>query len=804
MLKQLLICFILLSSLACAQWHSVGKVDSLILQGNEIEIFAGKSVVELTILTDDLVRVRAAKDGKFDMDKSVAVAETSWKRVDFKIDSSDDIVQIRTSRMITVVRKNPLRIVFEDTAGTILNEDDQANGMGWDGDKVRVWKKKPKDEQYFGLGEKTGTLYRTYRSFTMWNSDIPAYKSDTDPLYQSVPFFYGIRNGRAYGIFFDNSYRSTFDFGKESPNRYFFGAQGGEINYYFFAGSSPKEILSRYTELTGRMPLPPRWSLGYQQCRWSYYPESRVRTLAATFREKKIPCDVIYLDIDYMEGYRIFTWSKKNFPEPKNMIGDLAKKGFKFVVIVDPGIKVDSAYSAFQSGSSRDVFLKYPSGKPFVGKVWPGDCEFPDFSNPETRTWWGNNFKALIDAGVRGFWNDMNEPSVFDGPNKTVALDVVHYDNGQYTPHTKNHNAYGMLMTRATYEGVRRLRPDERPFVLTRASYAGGQRYAAAWTGDNESHWDNLEMALSMSLGVSISGQPFIGSDIGGFIGNPTGELFSRWLQLGVFTPLMRAHSVIDSPDKEPWAFGPKYEDVNRATIEMRYKFLPYIYTVMYEASQSGIPAMRPLCFEYPNDSSFIWNEDEFMFGDNLLVAPVLRRGDTTRQVRLPVGEWYDYWTNQKYEGGKRIQVSAPIDRLPVFVKAGSTIPTQQVVQYSDQAPANPLTLTVYPAPSFSSIYYEDDGLSFEFEKGVCLRRMFEQKRAKDQIVLRLTKSEGSYVPSERSLVVRFVDVPTQPRSVTVSGVALESGEWNYDSSSKILTVKTKDTVLEKMIDVEL
>ena len=804
MLRQILICFLVLFSSACAQWRSVGNLDSFKVIGNRVEISAGQSVIELTLIADDLVRVRASKDGRFAPDRSVAIIDTLWNPPTFSIDTTEGGIVVRTSRMAALVRKNPLRIVFEDSTGTVLNEDDPSNGMGWDGNEVRVWKKRSQDEFYFGLGEKTGTLNRTGKSFTMWNSDIPAYKADTDPLYQSVPFFYGIKGGRAYGIFFDNSYRSSFDFGKESQERYSFGAEGGEINYYFFAGPSPKEILARFTELVGRMPLPPRWSLGYQQCRWSYYPESRVRKLAATFREKKIPCDVIYLDIDYMEGFRIFTWNKKNFPEPKKMIGDLAKEGFKFVVIVDPGIKVDSSYSAYQTGSVGNIFLKYPNGKPFVGKVWPGDCAFPDFSNPDARMWWGNNFKSLTEAGVRGFWNDMNEPSVFDGPNKTVALDVVHYDNGLYTSQAKNHNTYGMLMTQATYEGIRGLRPDERPFVLTRASYAGGQRYAAAWTGDNESRWDNLEMALSMSLGVSISGQPFVGSDIGGFIGSPSGELFARWLQLGVFTPLMRAHSVIDSPDKEPWVFGPKYEEVNRETIELRYKFLPYVYTVMYKASRTGIPAMRPLYFEYPNDPSFIWNEDEFMFGDDLLVAPVLWPGDTTRTLRLPEGEWYDYWTDKRYEGGKQFRVSAPIDRLPIFVKAGATIPTQQVVQFTDQSSINPLTLTVYPAPSSASLYYEDDGVSFKYEQGVYLKRMYEQKRTKDRITLRLTKSEGSYLPGDRSLVVRFVDVPTEPRTVTILGVALERSSWKYDGSAKTLTLRTKDTTLEKTIEVNL
>ncbi|MBI3586598.1 MAG: DUF4968 domain-containing protein [Ignavibacteriales bacterium] len=556
---------------------------------------AGKSTLRISLLAPDIVRIRLAPDGAFAPDQSVAIIKRDWQVLKPNVTETPTEIRIASREIAVVVRKSPLRLSFLDREGNVLNKDDAERGMSWDGQAVRVWKNMPLDENYYGFGEKAGSFNRKFKHMSMWNSDIPAYKADTDPLYQSIPFFYGVRKGKAYGIFFDNSYWSSFDMGKEDPERYSFGATGGELNYYFFYGPSPKKILTRYTELVGRMQLPPRWSLGYQQCRWSYYPESRVRKLASDFRSKNIPCDVIYLDIDYMEGYRIFTFSEKNFPQPKQMIADLAKDGFKMAVIVDPGIKADSSYHAFQSGMKRDVFLKYPDGKLFIGKVWPGDCAFPDFSNPVARTWWGANFDVLVDAGVRGFWNDMNEPSVFDVPTKTVDLKVLHNDNGLMTTHAKNHNTYGMQMTQATYEGVRKLQPTERPFVLTRASYAGGQRYSAAWTGDNVASWEHLELALPMLLNLSISGQPFVGSDIGGFIGSPDGELFARWLQLGVFSPLMRSHTVINSADQEPWSYGAKFEAINRKTIELRYQLLPYIYSTMYQASVTGIPAMRPL-----------------------------------------------------------------------------------------------------------------------------------------------------------------------------------------------------------------
>ena len=782
----------------------MGRVDSVGRpSGGTIEFIAGAARVRLTFLADDLVRVRAVRHGIFGPDRSIAVAKREWEAVAPEFTPGTDSILFATRRMSVVVRRSPLRIVVRDSSGAILCED-HCRGMAWDGSGMRVWKKRRPGEQFFGLGEKAGVLNRTGKAFVLWNTDIPAYKADTDPLYQSIPFFFSICRGAAYGIFFDNTYRSSFDFGVESPDAYSFGATGGDIDYYVFTGSSPRLILERFTELVGRMPMPPRWALGYQQCRWSYAPESKVRSIARMFRQKKIPCDVLYLDIDYMDGYRVFTWSPRNFPDPKKLLSDLASEGFKVVTIVDPGIKADSSYDVFESGLKQDVFLKYPDGRLYLGKVWPGVCAFPDFTSSRTRTWWGKNYRFLLEAGVRGFWNDMNEPSVFDVPTKTVELDVVHDDEGYRTPHTKNHNTYGLLMTQGTYDGVRALRPGERPFVLTRASFAGGQRYAAAWTGDNVSSWEHLQMAVPMCLGLSISGQPFVGTDIGGFIGTPDGELFARWLQLGVFTPLMRAHSVINSPDKEPWTYGTAYEAVNRATIELRYRLLPYIYNVMHAASETGVPPMRPLIFDYPADDSFILNDTDFLFGEDLLVAPVLRPGEREREVRLPAGHWYDYWTDQGYDGGREIRVPAPIDRIPIFVKSGAIIPTQQVVQYVDQAPVDPLTLTVYPADSSTSTYYADDGISFEYQRGGYIQRTLTQQRSDRSIRLTLSRASGSYPVPVRYVNIRFVGVQASPVNVAVSGRLLarfrrlpKTEGWTYDARGRSLLVRVKDSTQE-------
>lgn len=806
-----LLCGLFTLFTARAQWQSIGDLDSYKAEKEGLTLKSGATVVRVLALAPDLIRIRVAREGRFLPDRSWAVVKNDWGSARVEVHDSIDALSLETGEMVVRIKKKPLRFSFLDRNGTVLNKDEDERGISWSGKSVRVWKSMPQSEEYYGLGEKAGALDRKYKHMTMWNSDIPAYKADTDPLYQSIPFFYGINRGRAYGIFFDNSYWSSFDMGKESPDRYSFGAVDGEMNYYFFGGPTPRKILERFTELVGRMPLPPRWSLGYQQCRWSYYPESRVRKLADDFRAKRIPCDVIYLDIDYMEGYRIFTWSKKNFPDPKKMIADLSSNGFKIVTIVDPGIKVDSSYTAFLTGRAGDHFLKYPDGRLYMGKVWPGVCAFPDFSSKNAREWWGKNFDVLTSVGVRGFWNDMNEPSVFDVPTKTVDLDVIHDDNGLKTSHAKNHNLYGLQMTQATYEGVKALKPAERPFVLTRASYAGGQRFSAAWTGDNIASWEHLQMAVPMMLDLSISGQPFVGTDIGGFVDSPDGELYARWLQLGVFSPLMRTHTAWDTKDQEPWSYGSEFEAINKRTIELRYKLLPYLYNAMHTASTSGIPPLRPLVFDYPDDGNYTFNSTEFMFGEGLLVAPVLWPGVRNRSITLPNGEWYCYWTGKRYQGGTRVEVEAPLDKIPMFAEAGAVIPTQQVLQFSDQSPIDPLTFTVFLADSAHFDYYEDDGRSFEYEKGVSAKRAIRLTRKDGKPQLIIGEVRGSYRYPDRSLVVQLVGVDGQPAMVKLSGetmpgvAALESSVkgWSYDAASKCVWIKMPDVRAEMIIVIQ-
>lgn len=812
---RLLLLFFLFHFSFCitsSQWKSISNVLEATQTDNGATFSLEGEQVDISILAPEVIRVRYYPvEYSNATDFSWAVVNMNIGGKNFKFERFEEKTVLSTSLLELRVDHNPFRLSIYDKKDSLINQDDPKKGMARSGNEIAVWKVMPQDEFYFGLGEKSGSLDRKGKSYANWNSDIPAYKADTDPLYQTIPFFYGIKKGNAYGIFFDNTYRSYFNFGKEHPDQYSFGAVDGEMNYYFIYGPKPKDVLQKFNALTGTMPMPPKWSIGFQQCRWSYYPETRVREIAKNFRDRKIPCDVIYLDIHYMDAYKCFTWDNTRFPNPKQMTTDLAKDGFKIVTIVDPGIKKEEGYWVYDEGMKGNHFAKYPDGKPFVGTVWPGACVFPDFTKQDSRDWWGSLYKSLVDVGIKGFWNDMNEPSVFDSPNKTFALEVMHDANGTPSDHRKNHNVYGMQMARGTYEGLLKLKPNERPFVLTRAGYAGVQRYSSIWTGDNISNWDHLEMAIPMCLGLSISGQPFIGTDIGGFVGNPSGELFARWMQLGVFTPLMRAHSVIDAMNKEPWEFGPEVEAINKKSIEMRYKFLPYIYTQFYNAATDGTPLMRPLVYDYPEDGNTLWKDDLFMFGDALLVAPVIEERATKRGVYLPAGEWYDYWSNEKISGGKDITVDAPLDRLPLFVKAGSIIPTQQVVQYTDQEPIDPLTLEIFPAAIAETEWYEDDGISLDYQQGKYFTREATFSQTKENMKVALTQPKGDYKPPMRTIVMKFNAQSKKPTTVFLDRDELQFSSkeiepttaltWAYNSSQKILWVRIPDTFgLQKVI----
>lgn len=762
------LCSFLISVLAAADFQTVGAIKSHRVQDDRVEFAAENALLNIYLISSDMVRFRYTQRSEFSEAPSYAVVASPGSFRDFTLVEEEQYFEIRTADLMVRIRKNPCRIAIYDRNSRAINEDDESFGVCFDCDEVRCFKKLLDDEQFYGLGEKTGALDKRGNQYTMWNSDKPGYSDREDPLYVSVPFFIGVREHKAYGIFFDNSYRSCFNMGASNRRFYWFGADKGELDYYFLYGPQIQDVISSYTALTGRMELPPLWALGYQQSKWSYYPESTVRALAQEFRERKIPCDVIYLDIHYMDGYRVFTWDKERFPDPGRILSDLNAQGFKVVPIIDPGVKADDGYFVAQEGLAGGYFARYPDGEVYQGEVWPSWAYFPDFSRPETREWWGEKLSAFVNQGVSGFWNDMNEPAVWG----QAVPDIVEFCGG--VSHKKIHNVYGLLMAQATFDGLRRHFPQRRPFILTRAGFAGTQRYAAVWTGDNIAREDHLRLACVMCQGMGLSGLPFVGADVGGFIGNPSQRLYTRWVQLGAFTPFFRGHSATGQQDKEPWAFGEEVERRVRDAISLRYRLLPFWYAEFYRAAQTGLPVMRPMFLNYQQDENCYSRDAQFQFmlGEDLLVAPVLGEHDDFKKVYLPGGKWLDFWTGEVREGGHWTVEEAPIDRIPLFVKEGGIIPMQEVAQFVGEKTARELSLVVFPTASGRYSLYEDDGVSCDYRSGVYSLTDFTVAQDGQSLSFKVERRHQGYQPQREHYLLKFFDISALSE-VQLDGVPL-------------------------------
>ncbi len=610
--------------------------------------------------------------------------------------------------------RKPLERVSPEVLKLLEEEGHSAEGGG-EKHAFEVLKKLDTFTHFYGLGDKTGFLDKRGYDYEMWNTDNPEPHVDSfKALYKSIPFFMALTRKNVYGLFLDNTFKSYFNMGQESVDYYWFGADDGDLNYYYIGGDSLAEVLKGYTYLTGRCPLPQKWTLGYQQSRWGYVTLEDVAEVAASLRENDIPCDSIHFDIDYMQDYKVFTWNKKRYHNnPKAFLEKLSREGFKPVVINDPGVKVEKGYEIYEEGVEGEYFAKTPEGEVYVNTVWPGEAVFPDFGNPAVRKWWGAHQKFLLEQGVRGIWNDMNEPASFRGP---LPGNVIFTDEDREATHREMHNVYGHLMAKAAYEGLKEL-DGRRPFVITRACYAGSQKYATAWTGDNTSLWAHLQMAIPQLCNLGMSGMPFVGTDVGGFGADTTPELLARWVQVGCFSPLFRNHSAAGTRRQEPWQFGREVMAIYRKYVKLRYRLIPYIYDLFYEEEQTGAPIMRPLVFHYEKEEWARTCNDEFMLGSRILAAPVVNQGIEKRMVYLPEGVWYDYWTHEMITGPVWFVRDAPLDCCPIYVKAGTVLPVMEPQSYVGEKPWDTLLLKVYPGEG-SYDHILDNGEDFGYREG--------------------------------------------------------------------------------------
>ncbi|AFZ32328.1 Alpha-glucosidase [Gloeocapsa sp. PCC 7428] len=749
-------------------WETLSAVQNISQEQHCVRFDCGESCLTVNVLAPNLIRVRVAPTRKFTPRRSWAVTkdDAAWQVPSFEVQETDTTVEIQTEQLRVVVQRENGQIACFDTANRSFAVD-AAPGIGWRLGTTAAWKQIAADEHFYGFGERTGLLDKRSEVKTNWTTDALDYGSLTDEMYQAIPFFIALRPEVGYGIFFNTTFWSRFDIGVEQPGIWRMETHAAELDYYIIYGPTPAKILDTYTQLTGRMALPPKWALGYHQCRWSYESETIVRELAQEFRDRRIPCDVIHLDIDYMRGYRVFTWSPKRFPHPEKLIQELAEAGFKTVTIIDPGVKYEpeADYHVFDQGVAGDYFVRKADGQLFHGYVWPDKAVFPDFMRADVRQWWGELHESLTDIGVAGIWNDMNEPAISDRPfgdegdKIWFPLDAPQGDDR--VTHAEAHNLYGLMMARACAEGLEKLRPTERSFVLTRSGYAGIQRWSSVWMGDNHSLWDHLEMSLPMLCNMGLSGVAFVGCDVGGFASNATAELFARWMQVGILYPFMRGHSALTTAQHEPWSFGDRTEKICREYLNLRYQLLPYIYTLFWEAATTGAPILRPLLYDFPNDPHTYALHDQVLLGSSLMAAPIYRPGVEHRAVYLPAGTWYDWWSGESYTGSTHILAHAPLEKMPLYVKAGAIIPMQPVMQYVDERSLDPLTLRIWQGDGEFTLY-EDDGQTFAYQDNGYATTKISVNTEENRVVVSINQREGNGLFPKREVIVELVGVGEQ------------------------------------------
>ena len=753
-----------------AQVKNIGPIVSFNKTANGISGKTTGAIFEVSAYADQIIRVRVSKNKSFNP-ASYALSENmdlSFNQV--MVQEKGSVIQLSTASLDILIEKSPsFRVQFKNKQGAIINEDVPGEGFGtcFIGDKVSVYKKLQEGERFVGLGEALGNHDKRGMGFTLNNTDTYKYGDPRLSMYISIPFFMGIHHQQVYGLFYNNSYKTFFNFGLSTPGFSTVNMDGGDADYFFIYSDNMAKILEHYASITGFMPLPPKWSLGYHQSRCSYYPQEQVKFIAETFRKKNIPIDCIVLDADYLQEYEPFRINKSRFPDMPGLANELSNLNIELTASVNPGIKIDSSYEGNADGLKNDVFVKYTDGSLFVSDIAPSTNHFVDFTNPRAREWWIDHMKFLPDNGIHGYWNDMNEPAV---AGSYLPDNLVFDFDGKKTNALEAKNVYGFQMARSSFESAIKYGQGRRPFVLSRSAFAGIQRYAAVWSGDNTAKDEGLLSGVLLNNQMGLSGIPFTGPDLGGYIGDGTKDLFRRWMEVGIFSPFLRNHKEFFAAANEPWAYGEEVEAISKTYIGFRYRLMPYIYSGFYEASQSAMPVARSLCISYPFDEKVYDNlyQYQFLFGDAFLVIPMTSQ-ETLKKIYLPGGEWYDLFTEEKLSGNQEIFREAPSYQIPLFVKSSSIIPMQSLVQSTKEKPSDTLIIHLYNGKEKNHfVFYEDDGKSFDYKKGKFSKREIVFDPSTHALTFR--QQEGHYTSDFKKIQIILHGFPLEMNTVIVSG----------------------------------
>jgi alpha-glucosidase len=801
-------------------WSKPGSAVSYNAEGNAVTFQSSSGAkLALKLCNEGVVKIWYSPSGTFKRtNESFAVVnEALGGSGNIAIEDQPSAYELFTPKLRIRINKNPFQLQIFDKYQKLLLSDYKDMGHVHDSSKKVAYKTLRYDEQFFGLGEKGGPINRRGRAYKMWNSDKPCYGVNEDPLYKSIPFFL---SSYKYGIFFDNTYKTEFKFGTESNDYYSFEAPDGEMIYYFIFGNDFKEIIEQYTVLTGKPIMPPKWALGFSQSRGMLTNETLTRNLAAEFRKRKIPCDIIYQDIGWVSALQSFDWHKKRYSNPRGMLRSLDSLGFKVIVSQDPVISQANQMQWKEADSLHFFTTDIRTGKTYdMPWPWGGNCGVVDFTKPEVADWWGRYQQKPINDGVKGFWTDMGEPA-WSNEDAIDRLNMKHH----LGMHNVIHNVYGLTWDKVVKEQFEKHNPDKRVFQMTRSAYAGMQRYTFGWSGDagNGNNvldgWNQMANQIPLSLSAGMGLIPFWATDISGYCGDikdypAMTELYVRWMQFGLFNPLSRAHHEGNNA-VEPWLFGEEAEKICKSAIELKYRLFPYIYTYAREAHDKGLPLMRALFLEYPNDEKAYNENGAFLFGKELLIAPVVKKGAITKQVYLPEGQWIDFKDGKTvYEGEQTITYPAPLDVTPVFVKKGSIVPMMPVMQYLHQKKVYPIRFEIFPANvngQASFELYEDDGETLAYQKDVFAKTTINCQTGANGYDITTAKAENAYqLVGKRNFVLRL-HVPAKPRSVIVNdkkinlidNSRLTANEekssstqfWSWDAKAGVCSVLLPDT----------
>ena len=790
-LCTLIVC-VVASLTANAQLGNVTAVED---RGRTVIVRADSAALRFTFFRPEIVRVDYLPRPATIFDSSIVVIRDTTDPVSVRLLENDSTIELSTSGLSIVCARTPLRVRYRSAAGATVLEETSAGGFRSIGPLRDVRFRLHGDEHFYGTGERGTALDHRGWSFRSYNTQVFGYSTPQPTMMINVPL---VVSSRGYALYFENTYPGWFDFGTVNPEVLSYTVEGGELSCFLMVAPTIAEQLELYTWLTGRQPLPPRWALGYLQSRYGYRTEAEARDVVRTLRERRIPCDAVILDLDWFRHMGDLAWNPASWPDPFGMMRDFLNQGVKTIVITEPYVVEYSPN--FAVAASAGYLAQEEGGVPYrLSNWWSCGCDaaLVDFTNAAARSWWWAQHPGFMGEEMAGLWTDLGEPERHPSAMRHLG-----------GPAERIHNTFNLLWAATLFDGFSTFRPEARIFNLTRSGYAGIQRYGAlTWSGDVARSFGGLSLQPRLMLGMGLSGLAYHNSDIGGFAFGPTTpELYIRWMQYGTLSPIARAHG--SRYPTEPWEYGAEAEAIARSFIELRYRLLPYLYTLAWENSRTGMPLARPLFFLDPGDPSLSNESESYLLGEDLLVSPVTVNGAREKTVRLPPGTWIDFWTRERLMGPATVTLPAPLERIPLLVRAGAILPMQTAMQHAAERPLDTLYLEVYTNTGVtgSTTIYEDDGETLRYRSGAytltSVTQSFAPGAEEGTFTLSVGPSSGAYdgKPDHRLYWCNAYGIPGKPATVSLNGIPLDllrgpeeekgrEGGYRYDQTTQTLSV---------------